>query len=751
MRRPLVLTALIGLSATFLPALPAQALAVPSAIRVNFQPAAAAAAPYFAEPQPGTSTSYLVDSGQPFGPRNGLNHGWVAPGTGTARDLTANTRDRNAAGVPQRLDTFIHMQPAGGLAGSWELQVPNGDYTVVAGVGDATATDSRHRLQVEGQVVVDGFAPTAGERFRGATRHVSVADGRLTVAAAGGTNTKLDYLEVYPGHRPYLTGVAPGDGQVSVSRDGAVSASVQVVPPPGNGVEEDTLTAGNVRLVRERDGQAVAGSAGTTGGNDAINFQPGARLEANTAYRFEVDFQTTDEAGNAFVPFWSTFTTGTATATTTTTSFTRVAQPAVPEKFYTSVVTGPDGKLYAGTVEGDVYRFTVGTGGALQSPQLIGSLRAKEGGPRLLIGMAFDPSATAGNLKLWVSHSTYGFGGMADWGGKISTLAGPDLATVTDEVVKLPRSAKDHLANSVAFGPDGALYLPQGANSAAGDLDPAWANRPERLLTAAILRVDVAALATRPPLDVQTEGVAAPYDPRPADAPVRVHASGVRNAYDLVWADNGQLYSAINGTGGGAIAPAVPAPRPASCTPRLADAKPYTATTTTGQVANLPVQPDLAARIVPGGYYGNPNPSRCEWILNGGNPTAAVDPLEVVAGGSFNGYATGVAPDPNWRRDQIHVLGKNLSPNGMIQYRGPGSELDGTLMVTAFSNCDCILALTRSAAGEITGQTRIGTGTYGFENPLDLAQGPAGSLYVANRTDKGPATGSIELLVPTVQ
>ena len=33
-------------------------------------------------------------------------------------------------------------------------------------------------------------------------------------------------------------------------------------------------------------------------------------------------------------------------------------------------------------------------------------------------------------------------------------------------------------------------------------------------------------------------------------------------------------------------------------------------------------QHDFLFRVVDGGYYGHPNPQRCEWVLNGGNPTA---------------------------------------------------------------------------------------------------------------------------------
>jgi hypothetical protein len=54
----------------------------------------------------------------------------------------------------------------------------------------------------------------------------------------------------------------------------------------------------------------------------------------------------------------------------------------------------------------------------------------------------------------------------------------------------LPRSAKDHLSNSLAFGPNGKLYMTQGSNSAMGAPDNAWGNRPERLLTGAVLEID---------------------------------------------------------------------------------------------------------------------------------------------------------------------------------------------------------------------------------------------------------------------
>ena len=63
-------------------------------------------------------------------------------------------------------------------------------------------------------------------------------------------------------------------------------------------------------------------------------------------------------------------------------------------------------------------------------------------------------------------RGTYFFG---DWTGKITRLSGPSLGTVQDYVVGLPRSVRDHLTNSLAFGPDGKLYVGVGSLSNIGN------------------------------------------------------------------------------------------------------------------------------------------------------------------------------------------------------------------------------------------------------------------------------------------
>ena len=144
---------------------------------------------------------------------------------------------------------------------------------------------------------------------------------------------------------------------------------------------------------------------------------------------------------------------------------------------------------------------------------------------RTIIGMAFDPVGA-----LWVTDN-YEYVGplnVPDWSGRIGRLTGPDHGTYTPMVVNLPRSVKDHETNSLAFGPDGALYVTQGANNAMGAPDSTWGNRPERLLSAAILRLDPTRLPATRPLDARTADGGGAYDPYAASAPLTIHATGVR-------------------------------------------------------------------------------------------------------------------------------------------------------------------------------------------------------------------------------
>ncbi len=167
---------------------------IPDVVSVNFQ-----------SPEAPVPKGYLVDFGEPYGPRRGvaqgegLTYGWVREGTSDPVDLIGQGRDRGRRD-DQRQDTFIHMEgwdPAvqRTVPAAWELAVPNGRYAVSVSVGDI-ALNSINTVNVEGVTAIREFRGTPDELFQENTVSVNVYDGRLTVDSIGGDNTKINYLVV---------------------------------------------------------------------------------------------------------------------------------------------------------------------------------------------------------------------------------------------------------------------------------------------------------------------------------------------------------------------------------------------------------------------------------------------------------------------------------------------------------------------------------------------------------------------------
>lgn len=693
----------------------ATASASPAAftLKVNFSDAATA-----------PPAGYVRDSGEAFTAARG--YGWVRPGTSTPLSLAGNGRNRNpAAGQSDvRLATLIHAQLPPGSSGvttpgSWEAAVPNGAYRVTAAVGDAgPAVDSSHWLSIEDQNAVAAFTPTATARHATATRTVTVADGRLTLSPAGGTNTKVDYVDVASvpaaGASPRVRTSTPANGATAVP---TTSSVVEDLVLPDGGVDPASLTAATVSLTRVADGVAVPAHAITSGGGDVVNLSPTSALAAGTAYRFSLTAGVRDVRGRAFAPYSIVFTTGAGTGGPSPAAFDRVVGVATGASF-TTVVTGPDHRLYAGTLDGRIFRFPINADGTLGAATVITAVRdaaAAAGLPgapaRTVIGMAFDPAG-----RLWVTDN-YEYTGplnVPDWSGRIGRLSGTDLGTYTPVVVNLPRSVKDHETNSLAFGPDGALYVSQGANNAMGAADSTWGNRPERLLSAAILRLDPTVTGV---IDAKTaEGGS--YDPYAAGAPLTVYATGVRNAFDLVWHRNGHLYAPTNGSAAGGSTPGTPTPLPASCTRRG-----YLAPAVPGLTGVPTAETDYVFDVKPGRYYGHPNPARCEWVLAGGNPTTGADPFEVGA------YPPGTLPDTNFDLAGTYDAGLHASANGAIEYRG--GALDGKLLVVRYSAGQDIETFDVAPGGTLSNRTTGIPGLTGFSQPLDVTQDTTtGDLYV---------------------
>jgi hypothetical protein len=144
--------------------------------------------------QPESSTpylGYLVDGGRLYGPRgNGYTYGWN-------RDNTHAMRDRDDVNSPdQRYDTIAYTMKRPNRDGYWEIEVPNGQYTVRLVVGDSFETDSDYRFTLEGVLALTGV-PSESQRFFETTTSVNVSDGRLTIANGDDAdNNRICFVEI---------------------------------------------------------------------------------------------------------------------------------------------------------------------------------------------------------------------------------------------------------------------------------------------------------------------------------------------------------------------------------------------------------------------------------------------------------------------------------------------------------------------------------------------------------------------------
>jgi hypothetical protein len=512
---------------------------------------------------------------------------------------------------------------------------------------------------------------------------------------------------------PSVTAVRPANGATGVRRDAFVATDLSL---PNGGLDPATVIVGNVTLVRASDNAPIAGAVDTSGGGDAITFTPSSLLASNTKYKFTVTSNVKDVSGVPMTPFTSTFTTGTAGGPSNSSiGFTKTPQ-AVSQQKYTCVTTGPDGKLYAASYDGYISRWDVASNGTLSNQQTFNVVNPANGMARTITGIVFDPSSTASNLVAWVTHTQEADLNGSDFTGKISRLSGANLGTYKDYVTGLPRSVRDHLTNQATFGPDGKLYVAQAANTAMGQTDTSWGNRQEHLMTAAILRVDLAAIAAKgTAVNVRTIDAGGTYNPYASGAPVTLYATGVRNAYDLVWATNGHLYAPTNGSAAGGSTPA----SVANSGRRPPTGSPYTGPSVPG-ITNVPVtEHDWLFDIVKDKYYGHPNPSRGQFVFNGGNPTSGTDFAELTK------YPVGTMPDPAWKKAS-YDFGQNYSPDGVIQYKSStfGGALKGKLLVVRYSGGDDIIVLSPNSDGTIDStKTLTGlAGMNGFNDPVDLTE-----------------------------
>lgn len=473
-------------------------------------------------------------------------------------------------------------------------------------------------------------------------------------------------------------------------------------------IDPATLTARSMRLLDDDDHVAPAYlQTDLTGG--VATLTPTHALKTDTRYTLQIRPPLTSAKGKAIKPFESSFTTS-KNMPKPDPRFVGRAKKLADRDHNTCLTLGPDGCLYVADAFGEIKRFKLDddTGLARDSDA---PYRAKDD---QIVDMVFDPDATADRLVMWISYGRYD----GQYNGAIARIELPAFgskgkAKKRDVIVGLPHDVLlHHQPNGIAFGPDGKLYQSMGGVATLGGT-PNW-GMAETPLSAAVIVADVRSPKFNGgelPCDVKT---APPvnYDPTKPDAPVRVFATGFRNAYGLWWHSTGHLYTATNQNSIG-NGPKTPANKERGV-PAI-NAMPH----------------EMLYRVVAGQYYGHPNPARGEYVLNGGNPTAGVDPFEVPE------YPVGVKPEPHFDPSLIYDLrpGGGNSANGMCEYTAPG-PLRGRLLIAYFSGSKGVQTFALDKRGRVTHEHPLinkDGDVIRFKGAIDVAtHAKTGRIYVAD-------------------
>jgi hypothetical protein len=483
--------------------------------------------------------------------------------------------------------------------------------------------------------------------------------------------------------------------------------------------------------------QHVAVDATSDLGGAAITLSPPELLEPAAPYEIRGSKALRSRSGKPLQPFRLRFTTSSG-AVKPDARLVFTAERFDTTRSMTTVLFGPDRKLYAADAFGTLVSWDVEADGAPVRKSVVLRDPAES---RQYIDLEWDPEASAARLVLWVSYGERLAPGDERhfFTGTVArvTLGGD----VREEVILrgLPHGREKiggfeslpHQPNGLAFR-DGRLYQSVGSTTSSGG-PPNW-GIIEQPLSASILEIDHRRVAA--PLDLHP---GARYDAAASGAPVRIFATGVRNALEIVAHTNGRLYTATNindrpGRGDGVPDdPDIPGDQNALVTRTTPDH-------------------ECLYVLERGRHYGFPNPARGQYVLAGGNPTAGEDPFEIAD------YPVGTQPEPGFAPELCYPLWVHggTSPDGLIEYL-PGFEhpLRHALLACFFSAGDiAAMPIAENGLPASIEKLRSPRGKLRFAGPLDITQDPrTGILYVADFGKQGSfgADGSMVLLRPALR
>lgn len=527
----------------------------------------------------------------------------------------------------------------------------------------------------------------------------------------------------------------------SYPRDRATDVPVSVAVSLRFNTALDPETLRHIGLFDEED-KEVEVSRSTDLTNASITISPREFLNPDSNFTLRGSAQVNAKDGSELQPFQITFRTGVKSFDPGNRLVFEL-ETFDEARSMTTILFGPDRRLYAADAFGHLVRWEIDEAGRpVDKRTLLSDPRES----RQYIDLEWDPDSTAERLILWVSFSER----LAEQNERFyftGTIARIEFTGQTHDpdirertlIRGLPHGRErqggfdtlPHQPNGLVFR-DGKLYQSVGSCSSSGG-PPNWGVK-EQLLSACILEIDYEQIDK--PLDVHP---GSGFDPFAIDSPVKIFATGVRNALEIVAHSNGRLYTSTNindraGPGDGAPDhPDIPG-----------DQNQLVKDTT----------PDHESLFIleRGRHYGFPNPVRKQYVLHGGNPTPGEDPFEI------KGYPVGTQPDAGFAPELMFPIWQygGTSANGMIEYL-PAFEhpLRGSLLSCFYSaNKIAAMQLAEDGLPVRVDELRSPRGKLPFTGPLDLTQdAESGIIYIADfgRQSTFGSDGSLKLLRPVFQ
>jgi len=235
---------------------------------------------------------------------------------------------------------------------------------------------------------------------------------------------------------------------------------------------------------------------------------------------------------------------------------------------------GPDGRLFVGTITGEIQAFTLDNDNNVIDTEVITTVTDLPDTGAIL-GIAFNPFEEVAPGETATLFVTQSFLNRAteDFENSVLALTGPNHSIATPVVTGLPVSGFDHGINGLNFDGEGNLLINVGGNTNLGTFDGVFgSDAPESPVASAILKAPVSdpnfngniQFEFVDPNDPGIQEIAnfnniAP-DPNnqlfgefirivdvPGEVEVGTFATGLRNSFDSVFPTQGNLFATDNG------------------------------------------------------------------------------------------------------------------------------------------------------------------------------------------------------------